>query len=449
MATIRLVPSTYYLSNTQYLSVSSADSMYDNTDSTTYATVTNSQSGTTSYYLYLRGFNFDSVPTNAVVSGIAIKLKARESGVSTSSSYAPKLCNGTSQLTSTFSAITTTETVITASGYSLDFDTIKGYGSNFGIRINCRRASRNTTGYVYVYGAEIEVTYTLPNPRTITTTLSGNGTISPSGSNTCYDDDEFELTITPSNMSDSVKVLHNGQDVSNQLVGHGADASASTNLGTYTLVSGSFNSSGGTYFSGLTGKGVDGSQTTSNYYSSNSSTRAIFTYDMGFTLPSNATVTRVWCEVNGHAESTSQSNEYMCVQLFTGSTALSDEINFKSISTSNTTVTLECETPPTVSQIANMKLQCTLGYYGGAINGATCYVEYTTGAPTHYTYTFTVSGNATIAVTIGASNKLYIKINNAWKEVEKAYKKVNGVWVEQSDLTQVFQAGVNYRHGNS
>jgi hypothetical protein len=43
MATIRLIPSTYYLSNTSYLSVSNASNMYHNTDNTTYATVTNSR----------------------------------------------------------------------------------------------------------------------------------------------------------------------------------------------------------------------------------------------------------------------------------------------------------------------------------------------------------------------------------------------------------------------
>lgn len=43
MVTIRLVPSTYYLSNTSYLSVSNANNMCNNTDNDTYATVTNSQ----------------------------------------------------------------------------------------------------------------------------------------------------------------------------------------------------------------------------------------------------------------------------------------------------------------------------------------------------------------------------------------------------------------------
>ena len=87
MPTVRLVPSTYYLSNTTYLSISNAANMYANTDSTTYATVTNSRTSTTSYYLYIRGFNFNAVPSDAIVSDISIKLKAYHSGGNTSTIY--------------------------------------------------------------------------------------------------------------------------------------------------------------------------------------------------------------------------------------------------------------------------------------------------------------------------------------------------------------------------
>ena len=41
--------------------------MYENTDSDTYATITNNQTGTTSYYLYIRGFDFSQLPNEAVV----------------------------------------------------------------------------------------------------------------------------------------------------------------------------------------------------------------------------------------------------------------------------------------------------------------------------------------------------------------------------------------------
>lgn len=83
-----------------------------------------------------------------------------------------------------------------------------------------RRSSRNTTGYFYCYGAEIEVNYTMPSPRTVTSTLSGNGTINPSGTQTMYDGDEYTLTITPTTKTDTVVVTNNGVDVSEDLTPH-------------------------------------------------------------------------------------------------------------------------------------------------------------------------------------------------------------------------------------
>lgn len=453
MAIMRLVPSTYYLPNATYLRVTDYNNMYDDTDSTTYATVTNSQTGTTSYYIYLRGFNFDDIPSNAIVNSISIKLKARESGISTSTSYSPKLCHGTSVITSTCSAISTDTTVYTFSGYSVDFDDIKAYGDSFGIRINCRRASRNTTGYMYIYGAEIEVDYTIPDPRTVTTSLTGDGTIVPEGVTNTYKDSEFTLTITPDNTSDEVSVSQDGTNVTSHLVPYypGERSTFTKNLGTYSLISGSFSGSGETYFSGRVGKGDDASTTTSNYYSSSSSTNAVFQYDMSVTgLPANAVIERVYVKVSGHAESTSQASEYMCAQLKSGNVDLTERLNFKLVGTSNSVQTLETDNIPTVAQLSSMVLECTLGYYGGAINGATVYVEYYVQSgsdPEYYTYSFIVSSNTVIVVTIGARNALFAKNNGTYIPVIKAYKKINGVYVQQSDLTTVFQSGIHYIKG--
>ena len=105
---------------------------------------------------------------------------------------------------------------------------------------------------------------------------------------------------------------------------------------------------------------------------------------------------------------------------------------------------------PTRAQLDNVVVRHYVGYYGGLVRGITFEVTYSTGTGIdHYTYTFTTSGDAIIAVTIGntATNVLYVKVNGAWTSATKAYKKVNGSWVEQSDLTNVFQNGINYVKG--
>lgn len=455
MATIRLVPSTSAVSNSSYASIADASNMYTNTDSTTYGTFTHNRASTNNtYYGYLRGFNFSSVPDNAVVSSFTVKIKASATGhtTSTSSSYYMSLVNNTTQIGSTSASgrLSTSTTTFTFANGSLDWDTIKGYGSNFGIRIPMRRASSNTADVVSVYGAEIEVTYTVPTPRTVTTTLSGSGTIDPSGTNTYYDGDEFELVIEPTNASDTVTATRDGASI--QLEYHAGGETTETNvLGEYSLISGGFNGSGASYFQGIVGHGHDtASTTTSNYYSSSSSANAVFHYDVAFEgIPNNATIKSLYMLANGHAESTSNASEYMCVQLKSGSTALSAQYNFKSAGTSNSTQTIQATTLPTVAQLESLVVECTLGYYGGAINGVTVYLTYEVNN-VYYTYATTINGDMTIAVTIGGgggdTSKLYVKLNGVWKEATP-YKKVNGVWVLQTDVTTVFDSTKKYIKG--
>ena len=299
---------------------------------------------------------------------------------------------------------------------------------------------------MYIYGAEIEVTYTVSNPRTVTTTLTGNGTIDPSGTQTMYDGDDYNLVIEPTNESDEVSATLNGTTIT--LTKHtGGTYTESNVLGNYTLVSGSFNGSGATYFSGIVGNGHDASTTTSNYYSGGSGTIAVFTYDVPFEgIPDNATIKSLYMLVNGHAESTSQSSEYMCAQLISGNTELSDELNFKSVGTSNSTQTVTANVTPTIAQLENLQVQCRLGYYGGAINGATVYLEYEISG-VYYTYSTTINGDMTIVVTIGNPTTLYIKNNNSWVEVSKVFIKQNGVWVEQTNLENIFNINNKYVQG--
>lgn len=458
MATIRLVPSTYTRSSTSRVTVTDDTNMYYNTDHTSaYCSIRGRNSTSNTYYCFIHGFNFDDVPSNATVTGFRVLIRCyRNSYQATGSSYRMRLASQPSSSyvisnTTTSTDIGTTASVIEIPTGSLTWDNLVSYESNFSIDL-VLRASSSQYPYIYVYGAEIEVTYTIPNPRTVTTTLTGNGTIDPSGTQTMYDGDEYNLIIEPTNSSDTVTATKNGTAIT--LTQHtGGDTTESNVLGTYTLVSGSFNGSGATYFQGLVGKGHTNTTTTTNYYSGGSSTIAVFTYDVPFTdIPDNATIKSLYMLVNGHCESTSQSSEYMCVRLISGSTNLSDELNFKSVGTSNSTQTVTANVTPTIAQLENLKVQCRLGYYGGAINGVTVYLEYEV-AGVWYTYSTTISGDMTIAVTIGSGGsqpKIFVKIDGTWTQFSKVYKKVNGSWVEQSSSTwsTLFDTGTNYRKMN-
>ena len=467
MATIRLVPSSYEISNTS-ITVTDAANAYNNTDNTTYARF--GTTSTSSRYVYYRGFNFGSLPTGAIVSSFTIKYKAYESTMSTSSSYRPRIVNGTTTLTGSSTAITTSTVTNSFTGVTNSWDTISGYGSNFGIRFTVRRSGNSGTGYLYLYGCEIEVTYTVPTPRTITTTLSGDGTISPSGSTTKYDGDEFTLTITPTDKSSQVTVTNNNVDVTSDLVAHhtGGTPSSSSQAPGSGVTTG-FSRSGGAFYQssstssdswlryaiGHTAESPYSTSNTNNTYvkdgTNDATTAGWMNYPFDFSgLPDDAEITAVEVKCYGAAESTSETARHADVALYCGSELKSVSQSFTS--TSNGTITISSPGTWTREELQNAWVRFTVGYYGGRILGITWKVTYTTGGVlAYYTYTYDVSGDATIHVVIGEppSQTLYFKENGVYVRVVKAYKKINGIYVQQQDLSTVFQSGVNYRKGGN
>lgn len=252
MATIRLIPSTYYRNNSSYVTVTNPNNMYSDTDSTTYASVQNTRNSTSNtYYCYVRGFNFDSVPSNATVTGFSIKIKANESYMSTSSSYRMSLYNGTTSIgstTVTSSLSTSVQTFTFPIPSTLTWETLKGYGANFGIRIPLRRSSTSYSSYVYVYGAEIEVTYTIPVYYDVTINNSTSATVTASDTNPLEGDDVEIRSDTISNIT----IKDNGVDVTSQFTQRqsSTESYSVTNVGTYGF---DLNSSTGYYTSNNAG----------------------------------------------------------------------------------------------------------------------------------------------------------------------------------------------------
>lgn len=441
MATIRLVPSTYYLSSTSYLSVSSAANMYNNTDNTTYATVTNSRASTTSYYIYLRGFNFNAIPEGATVNSFTVKLKARESGVSTSTSYKPYLANGTSAINGSCDVITTTASTHTFTGVSADWDTIVGYGSNFGIRINCRRASRNTTGYMYIYGAEILVDYTVPVHHDVTINNSTSATVTASDTNPLEGTD---VEIRASAIS-GITIKDNGTDVTSQFVQRQETAESYNvvNVGTYGF---DLNSSTGYYVSN--NKNIDKSA-------------AVCRVD--FHVPVSATITFTYIN---YAE---QGYDFGVF----GNIDVELSNNYYTAGSSGATITdssykRACNTSSyNTSSAQTLTYSMTAGDHSIWVKYSKDDASYdnndtlqfkvviTLDEPftpsTYYGYDITnISADHVIVVTSsgGDTSKLYLKLNGTWTEVQQMYKKVNGSWALVSDPSSELSTTANYVKGN-
>lgn len=462
MATIRLVPSDYTLSSTNYLSISDASNMYNNTDNDTYAQCTHNRSANSTYYLYISGFNFGAISSDWTINSFSVKIKALESGLSTSSTYRCSLYNNTTSISNTTltSSLSTSVQTLTFPTSSLAWNTLKNYGSNFRIRVPLRRATSGTSGYVRVYGAEIEVNYTIPNPRTVTTTLTGSGTIDPSGTQTMYDGDTYNLIVVPTNENDTVTATKNGSAIT--LTAHTtaesieatADSlttgfSGGSNMQFYTSSSSTGHNFNYAIGHTATSPGSTSSGTGSWTYvkdngsSTNYTGYADFVFDFS-SIPEGSTINSVTVQCYGATESTTESTAHSEIILYSGTTQKSTSQKFTS--TSNAIITISSPGTWTRAELQSAKLRFVVGYYGGHIFGITWTVSYT--PPKYYSYTTTISGDMTIAVTIGGgtSSKIYVKVNGSWVAMSKGYKKVNGSWVE-TDITELFDSNKNYKKG--
>ena len=424
MATIKLVPSTYYRSNSSYVTVTDPDNMYDVCDSTDYASIRNSRNSTgNTYYCYLRGFDFDSVPSNAIVSGFEIRIRAYESYMSTSSSYRISLYDGTSSIsntTCTSSLSTTARTYEFPIPSTLTWETLKGYGSDFGIRIPLRRSSTSYNSYVYVYGAEIEVTYTVPVYHAVTVSNSSTATVTVSDSNPLEGTD----VEVRSNTIDGIKVTDNGTDVTSQFTQRSetAESYSVVNVGDYGF---SHNSSTGYYVS--QNEGI-------------SKTAALCRVD--FHVPVAATITFTYIN---YAEQGYDFGVFGNIDV-----ALSDD--YYAAGSSGATITdssykLACNT-----STHNTTSTQTLTYDMSA-GDHSIWVKYSkddasdSGNDTlqfkvaitldepftpsvYWGYDITnVTADHVIVVTKSGPN-FYVKLNGSWVKVAKVYRKASGAWSE-------------------
>ena len=436
MATMTLVASTY--STTGTVSVTNPENMYTDVDSTTYSTITHTTSGTTSYYCYIKGFNFSSVPSNAEVSSIVIRIKGRSSGLSTSTSYAPRLYNNTSTITGASAAssnfgTSSSGTTITVP-YTGDWDTLKGYGANLGIRVVIRRSSRNTQGYLYVYGAEIEVTYTIPVYYDIT--ASGDGTLEPSGTTSVLQGESYTLEISGVN---NPTVKDNNVDVTSQLVQRtGATDTlipvSNTNSGWYSVtdIANAYDDADSTNYANLQ---IAGGNTTATVY-----------LDMSdLSIPSSANILSVTAKATSEANRNNSSSGFSSsIQMYAGSTAKGSATSWVTAggtAVAKTTFTLSVGSW-TASEINNARFYLTATNNAGStrryvyIYGVSFEVTYESDDVT-YIYTISnVTGAHTIVVTDAPSNVLLVKAPNETLVVDKT---ISGVTTTVSGNTKYYE----------
>lgn len=387
-------------------------------------------SSSTAYIEY--AFDFD-IPASATINSVSCTVKGHCENTSRSVAelqlYAGSTAKGSvSEFTST-SAQTVTLTTGTWTRTEID-----------------SMALRFTIGYYggLVNGATVTISYTYESiTYTVTSTLSGSGAIDPSGETVVENGESYTLTITAADKSDTVTATKNGVDITSELVAHGSEGSVTATPASVTTSGIQSGESYAEYAIGYSAE--DPYDSSQNMYASRNQTGyAEYSFDFSG-VPSNATIESIEVRCYGHRESSTISSTYVsqCV-LYNGSTAISEAVDFPS--TSDSIITLTPNGSVSRSDLDNLTVRHFVGYYGGLVLGISFDVTYSTGSGVdHYTYTYTVSGDSTIAVTIGGgsveTDTLHVKQNGTWKKVAKAYKKTNGTWTE-IDPADAFQSGV-------
>ena len=145
-------------------------------------------------------------------------------------------------------------------------------------------------------------------------------------------------------------------------------------------------------------------------------------------IPSGAEIDSVSCKVKASVSSTSGVSS-ASVQLYSGSTSKGSSTSILSTSTSAKTLSVGTWTR---SELQNCRL-CLKAQRGTSSTSTTrSLLFYAADLTVTYTH---------------QSEKFMLKLSGAYNDVARTFKKVSGIWVEQTDLANVIEDGVRYKNG--
>ncbi len=371
-------------------------------------------SSTSQYCIY--SFNVTGIPTNATITSVSCSVKAYATSTNVTTRTV-QLYSGTTAMGSAYTLPTSNSTFTITNPGTWTLAQL----ANAKIRFNGQgRSSGYNTYYIRFYGANLSITYSIQGTEyEITSTLATDAvdSIDPAGLNYVFEGNAYELAIYTDNIND-ITVEDNGVDVTSQLVLTHPTGGSSTD----TFIPSSFDYTNSIYD---TTSGTNGVYDT-NYIDNgltdhNSSTRAAiyavqgsnadtyiyYNFDCS-SIPRNATITSVSCQVNAGNQGTNYySSNYRQVQLCSGTTAKGSSQNITGTNTDPTTVTVNGGSSWTREELDDIKIRywvrrgtsntttgSTISFYG-----ATLSVTYTVPAEDYYVYTLSnVSADHTIII---------------------------------------------------
>lgn len=420
---IKAMPSSFDSTNYSYQSIVSGYAATnpigkDSTNTTMSRFNLKTGNGAETWVFY--DFDFSSIPANATINSVTAKAKCYINNTTANriATREVRLYSGTTAKGSAGTVSTSTTAInITAGTWTRD------ELQKCRLRLYAKRGSNNTTTtyYIGLYGADITVEYTWEYKRHKVTTSAIDCTIEPNGETQAIDGEPLSVYIEA---DEEPIVKDNGVDVSNQII---HDVGGSGNVECYFKSYTTEGTISGTYYQQAIGKGTSAGSVLSNNRSSKSNTTAVvyYTFDIPTDIPKTAKITHLECRIKGHVESTTQAQSKSDCLLMVGDTPKGQEVRFPS--TADTIITIGNDVTWLRSELDNLRLRYTLGYYGGNISGAELVIEYEASDKTYVYIIGSVTSEHDILALIP---KAHIKINGVYMAAKKIFRKQSGQWVE-------------------
>lgn len=455
MASVTLVPSGYTgLSNATIDSGYPITNAYTNADSTTYARLNVTASRTAEIY-----FTFDtsSIPPGATITSVTANGKARVSSTTRITSTVMQFYSGSTAKGSNTAFASTTATKRTLSPGSWTRTEL----NDLQLKVGGTASSSSSSKRIDFYGADITITYTAETVHVTGVSLDQSTATVGAGETITLTE-----TVTPSNATDkSVSWSTSNSSIATVTGGVVTGVSAGTARITVTTTDGGYTdycdvtvTPAVTYTFVPASSMVVGKQYL--IADGNSGTVHLLTDESGGsrTLQGvSATVSNGKITITG---STKSRTLFSCVRYASGNdNTITVEKDGKYLYCDNANG-LRMNAPATLDRFWHYRDNKFWQFKSTTSDGYTdtsteykYYLEVSNGNFTDNHVTSPSVEDSTLPLIYifiedtGETDALYFKENGSWVTATKVYKKVSGSWVEQSDLTNVFASGTNYRKG--
>ena len=351
MPTIQLIPSAWTNSGSYSFTNQTLSNAYTNTDSSTSNRMTLSASRnsarTSAGYYTLTSSDLGNVPSDAIINSVELKVKYYVNNTTYCTDVTMQFQSGSTSKGSSITERPTSANTYTAS--SSGSWTVAEL-QNARLSVQATHNTSTSSAYLYFYGAEINVDYSLPVYHNVTSSSSVSGVSITPSSQSVLEGSNIDLTIVSDGSNFLVK--DNNVDVTNSLVPLSPTGSNTCIPNNYTNLS-----------SGVT---INSSNPITNTYRTASTSGSYARLDFSASttgyiellfdipsLPSGATLTSISARAGLKVSSTSRLTNTIC-RLYNGSSAKGNNITFSS--TTATVYNLDCGSW-TDSELSNLRMR--------------------------------------------------------------------------------------------